>query len=250
MVTPLGQAAWTRLTRGARPLDDAEIRRLSPALVLAPHQDDETLGCGGLIARASALGLRPRVAYLTDGAGSHTGSPTWSPSRLAAARRREALEALGVLGVARTDVLFLDWPDASPFAVGDPAHDRTLETLLAWAQACGARSVWAPWEGEDHCDHLAAAVLARELSGRLGDGAPVMSFLVWGWGAPDLERAATARTIWGLDCSETIALRRGALRRHRTQTTRLIDDAEHAFLVPPELAALTGRPVEIHLGSP
>lgn len=37
-------------------------------LVLAPHPDDETLGCGGLLARAADQGLRPRVAFLTNGA--------------------------------------------------------------------------------------------------------------------------------------------------------------------------------------
>jgi LmbE family N-acetylglucosaminyl deacetylase len=250
VVTPLGQKAWRRLTRDARPLGDADLRRLSPVLILAPHQDDETLGCGGLITRASALGLRPRIAYLTDGSGSHTGSPTWPAARLAAERRREALEALADLGVAEPDVLFLDWPDASPFAAGEPAHERTLAALLAWAERFGAGSIWAPWEGEGHCDHLAAALLARELSRRLGEFAPAMSFLVWGWGRADLESAAEGREIWGLACRGTIPRRRSALRRHRTQMTPMIDDAMSAFLIPPELAALTGRPIEIHFGAP
>ena len=37
-------------------------------LVVAPHFDDETLGCGGLLAQLAAAGAVIRVLYLTDGA--------------------------------------------------------------------------------------------------------------------------------------------------------------------------------------
>src|SRR5262245_24685447 len=43
----------------------------SPVLVLAPHPDDESLGCGGLIAACQAQGHPVHVLVLTDGAGSH-----------------------------------------------------------------------------------------------------------------------------------------------------------------------------------
>ena len=36
-------------------------------LVVAPHQDDETLGCGGLIARKRYEGLPVHVVFITDG---------------------------------------------------------------------------------------------------------------------------------------------------------------------------------------
>ncbi|HTI01677.1 MAG TPA: PIG-L family deacetylase, partial [Acidisoma sp.] len=39
-------------------------------LILAPHPDDETLGCGGLIAQCCAAGMPPHVAIMTDGSHS------------------------------------------------------------------------------------------------------------------------------------------------------------------------------------
>ena len=43
--------------------------RAASALVLAPHQDDEVLGCGGLAAQLAAAGGAVRVLFLTDGGG-------------------------------------------------------------------------------------------------------------------------------------------------------------------------------------
>ena len=43
--------------------------RAASALVLAPHHDDEVLGCGGLAAQLAAAGGAVRVLFLTDGGG-------------------------------------------------------------------------------------------------------------------------------------------------------------------------------------
>jgi LmbE family N-acetylglucosaminyl deacetylase len=224
-------------------MDDALLRAISPATIIAPHQDDETLGCGGLIARLAALSLRPRVAYLTDGAASHRGSPTWPRARLAAARRSEALRALSILGVPAADVTFLDWPDASPWPPESRAYAATLHRALQWLSGFGARSLFAPWEGEAHCDHAAAARLALDLAREIALAPRIFSYLVWAW--RDVCASSWGEAVmWRLDCEQSIPQRRRALACHRTQTTGLIADAESGFSIPPELAALAGRPSE------
>ena len=59
-------------------------------LVLAPHMDDEVLGCGGVLCRHLAAGGRATVVYMTDGrkgaAGTRDGS--LSGAELAAAEAR------------------------------------------------------------------------------------------------------------------------------------------------------------------
>jgi len=226
-------------------LDRKTLEALSPLLILAPHPDDETLGCGGLIATASELRLRPRVAYLTDGAASHPGSRAWPPERLAAERHKEALEALRVLGVPAADVMFLGWPDAAPHKPDAAAFGESLATLVNAMRRAQVRSMWAPWGEESHGDHVAAASLAAAAA--RAANIIVMSYLVWGWQDPRLTGAAGAGEIWTLDCPRTVPRRRRALSCHRTQTTSLIKDAREAFRIPPQLAALTERPAEVFL---
>ena len=61
----------------ARDLDEITGNRC--ALILAPHPDDESLGCGGLIAEACARGRPPAVIIVSDGTGSHPLSREYPP---------------------------------------------------------------------------------------------------------------------------------------------------------------------------
>ncbi len=245
MVRAVGEDAWERLVAVGRALDRDTLEAFSPMLILAPHPDDETLGCGGLIATASQMRLRPRVAYLTDGSASHPESRAWPRQRLAAQRATEALDALRVLGVPRKDVFFLGWPDAAPHEAGSAPYKETLATLVAALRSGGIRSLWAPWVQESHADHVAAARLA-EAAAEAADIA-ALSYLVWGWANPRLSEVVRPGDVWTLDCPRTRPLRRRALSCHRTQTTSLISDASQAFRIPPRLAALTERPAEVFL---
>jgi LmbE family N-acetylglucosaminyl deacetylase len=61
-----------------------------PFIVVAPHPDDESLACGGLLAEACRQGLRGTVVIVSDGAGSHPNSKAYPPDRLRhSARRRQ-----------------------------------------------------------------------------------------------------------------------------------------------------------------
>ena len=79
------------------------------ALVFAPHQDDEVLGCGGTILSKIAAGADVRCVFLTDGSASHRG--LLARDELVALRRREALAAGGILGLAADRITFLGLPD-------------------------------------------------------------------------------------------------------------------------------------------
>ena len=92
------------------PLADLHTVTLGCALVLAPHPDDESLGCGGLIAAACAGGQPPIVVVLTDGAGSHPNSRAYPPDRLRTTREAETLAALACLGLLEDRVVFLRTP--------------------------------------------------------------------------------------------------------------------------------------------
>ncbi len=76
-------------------------------LVLAPHADDDVLGCGGLLAQLAASGAAIRVLFLTDSGGGN--EVIENREDYAKRRRHEATTSLEILGI--TDVEFLDLPD-------------------------------------------------------------------------------------------------------------------------------------------
>jgi LmbE family N-acetylglucosaminyl deacetylase len=160
---PAGRHAAARKTAPAISLD--ELTRGGPILVLAPHPDDDVLGCGGVIAACAAAGVRTHVAYLTDGGRSHLGAPDWPTARLSAARRREAQVAAQVLGLSHDALTFLPNPDGG--LLFDAAARRlTRKALAALVGEHRITRVFATWIGDPHPDHIAAALLARALCRR------------------------------------------------------------------------------------
>src|SRR5688500_7275309 len=104
------------LLRSARDVSDTVAAR--SALVIAPHPDDETLGCGATILRKVAAGTKVTVLVVTDGRHSHR-SPSLPPERLAALREVEMAEAVARLGLAPAD---LRWGGLIDGTVADNAH--------------------------------------------------------------------------------------------------------------------------------
>lgn len=184
-------------------------------LVLAPHADDETIGAGALIAGAARRGALAGVVFVTDGAGSHRHQNDRSRRRLVALRRGEATIALRRLAPNAPPPLFLDWPDASPPAPGDPAFERAVRSLGALCRRARVDAVATTALHEPHCDHEAVCRLAYALKQRAVTPLDVFEYVVWADRPPGPSHRAvrTAATPTGP--------RRLALAAHRSQTTPL-----------------------------
>jgi len=79
------------------------------ALAIAPHPDDEVLGCGGLLAQLAASGAAVRVLFLSDGGGGVENVEDRAAYR--ARRRDESARSAEILGLAGCDALGL--PDGA-----------------------------------------------------------------------------------------------------------------------------------------
>jgi LmbE family N-acetylglucosaminyl deacetylase len=206
------------------------------ALILAPHPDDESLGTGGLIAACCAAGTPPIVAILTDGAASHPGSLAYPPERLRQAREAEAAGAVHLLGLPSANLFFLRLPDTKLADFLETAAARIQE--IARAQDCGL--LIAPWAGDPHCDHEAAASIAA------GCGLPVLYYPVWGWLRN--EAIEDARPLgWRLNISEFVETKQRAIAAHASQYGGLIQDSPAGFRLPAELLAVFAQDFEVYL---
>jgi LmbE family N-acetylglucosaminyl deacetylase len=218
------------------------MRRLSPAralsrlcgrgalLVVAPHPDDEVLGCGGLLAEA-LLRKRPVCVVLaTDGGASHPGGAGWPRARLARLRHREMQAALRRLGGRALELLQLGLRDG---AVG--GHEtRAVAMLVRTIHRLRPRTVLVPQAGDQHADHRAVHALARAATRR--SGVNLAEYAVWGALAPGAGMTVpTARHS---------ARRRAALRCHASQLGLAPAGLGPGFVVPPGLMAMTRRPRE------
>src|ERR1700681_4464758 len=100
--------------------------RAASALVLAPHYDDEVLGCGGLVAELAGAGAVVRVLYLTDGSGG--AEDVAERDAYGRQRREEAAKACEILGIAGCDHLGL--PDGTLDQHVDAAEQGIRRALL------------------------------------------------------------------------------------------------------------------------
>ncbi len=130
------------------PLHDLSRVPPGPVLVVAPHPDDEILGCGGAIALHVRRGDAVHVALVTRGEGG--GDPD--------ARLRESRAAVGLLG--RTEVSCLGARD------GAVAQDASLPARLAELLArVRPATLYAPSPFELHSDHLATLCAVAHAAG-------------------------------------------------------------------------------------
>lgn len=220
-----------------RPLLASLPRRdLPPAgtqlVVLAAHPDDETLGCGALLARAADAGYAVTVIVATDGEASHPHSSTHTPAMLAGLRRRETAQAIRILApLARLTRLGL--PDG-----GLDDADAALRSALASAVAPGPTWLLTTWEGDRHPDHAACARAARHAAAGRAN-CTVLEFPIWAWHWAD--PAATRQTIGSMariDAGAAAAARRErALDVYRSQLRPLSPlPGDEAILGPDVIA--------------
>ncbi len=121
-------------------------------LVLAPHPDDESIGCGGTLCRHTGKGDRVVVVFLTSG---ELGLKHLPREQAWAIREREAKAAARILGLAGVE--FLRQPD---WSVGDQVAEaaRALCPILKREEA---RLIYLPHPNEWHPDHRAALSVLR-----------------------------------------------------------------------------------------
>lgn len=111
-------------------------------LVIAPHPDDEVLGCGGTIAKHVSQGDNVYVCIVTKGC-----EPIFPPESVEKVRA-ECREADALLGVKKT--IFLDFPAAMMEEV--PRY-KLNDAFIKTVQELKPDIVYLPHRGDMQLDH-------------------------------------------------------------------------------------------------
>jgi LmbE family N-acetylglucosaminyl deacetylase len=123
------------------------------ALVIAPHPDDEALGCSGTLNLLSRAGTDLTLTFLTNGEKLYGEAS----AEVADVRKKEAISSAQLLGCSET--IFLDFPDGE---IGKYSQ----EIFLKLSGIIGERKpevIFAPSPIDYHADHIATSHIGLRL---------------------------------------------------------------------------------------
>lgn len=214
--------------------------REAPAVIIAPHQDDETLACGGIIARKRNEGLPVHVIFITDGSASHPGHPRLGPPAIAELRRTEAMNAMACLGVERTAVHFLNEPDSTLNTISTERREALVLRLAYLLRAIVPGEIFLPCNPDGSSEHDATFGFVLDAVGRAHLQPDIWQYPVWSWWNPVL---LLRRWLASKDCRR---LPLEDYRQHKQQAIRCYQ-SQIAPLAPDAVAALPAELVDIFL---
>jgi LmbE family N-acetylglucosaminyl deacetylase len=175
------------------------LPRFDRVLVLAPHPDDDSLGCAGTVALLADRGAIVTILTVTDG--EATKGAALTREEIACRRRSESARAAAIIGATPR---YLGLPDG-----GLLERERELEGLLRIAiSEIGPNVVFVPWLLDGHPDHRA---LADALAAAMNDADNGAERQIWGY---EVWTALVPNRI--VDITAAIERKRSALKAHAT----------------------------------
>lgn len=209
------------------------LAHLGKTLVVAPHPDDEVLGCGGTIARLADAGQEVHVAIVTRGY-----EPAFSDEQVERVRA-ELVEAHDVLGVTKCH--FLDLPAAALDTLPGAQLNHAIGKLVG---DIAPATMFLPFVGDIHRDHqlvfTAGLVAARPRGGDVPRRIYAYETLSeTNWAAPGLTETFAPNTYF--DVSETMERKLEAFSRFDSQIKAFPD--ERSLKTIESLAAVRGSTV-------
>lgn len=127
-------------------------------VIIAPHPDDEVIGCAGLIQALVERNTPPHVIILTGGEGSHRGCCDISADEIIEARHQLTIKAAKTLGLPLSNIHCLEYPDGGI----DIAHTET-EKLKILLEELSPKAIFLPHNGEGWNDHTRVLRIVKEL---------------------------------------------------------------------------------------
>lgn len=200
-------------------------------VVFAPHPDDETLGCGGTIAKKVSMGCEVAVAVMTDG--RHAFSQLFglasdpSPEELGEIRMGEVAQALKILGVQSANVISFGFEDAT-LAKHNTEVERRIVALL---KDFSPGEIYLPYRKDANLDHRIASKLIHDAVRKLDFSASMYQYSIarkFARLSPFLSCLLNPirRNLIYVDVSQFLKQKQSAVNEFKSQTT-IISSRQH-----------------------
>jgi LmbE family N-acetylglucosaminyl deacetylase len=233
-----------------------EIAPVGPALFFAPHANDETLGCGGLLHGLRTLGVEVRVVVVSDGTMSHPNSRRYPAPALRLLRQQEALTALDLLNVPEDMICFWGLKDAAVPGRGRDGFDEAVARCQKKLLAVKPGLVVVPWRREPHPDHAATWQIVDTALHKVGTSLfpppRVLEYPMWVWQSRKPAEMPKINEVegWRLNIEANLEQKKAAIGAARSQTTNLIDDDPAGFRLSAETLDYFSQNWEYFLETP
>lgn len=212
------------------------LERLGRVLVVAPHPDDEVLGCGGVLARLADAGNPGHVVIVTEGQ-----PPAYDADHLAALAE-EAHAAHKILGVAATHRLGL-----RAAALDTVPHATINKALATLFENVRPDTLFIPFVGDVHLDHQHVFASSLVAARPAGPRYPVRIFAYetlseTNWNAPGVTPSFIPNVF--IDIAATLGRKLAAFGAYKSQVRAF--PAERSPEALEALARLRGSTVHRH----
>ncbi|WP_407307309.1 PIG-L deacetylase family protein [Acinetobacter sp.] len=152
-------------------------------LIIAPHPDDEILGCAGLLQQLAELKRDIVLVSVTNGTQSHPDSQLYTPHQLNTIRPAETHAALDVLGISHAvKRIALNLMDGEITAQQDWLY-KALRKLISSDDI-----LVCTFDKDGHPDHEATGKVAQQLASESHLICYQVLIWAWHWAAPDDRR--------------------------------------------------------------
>lgn len=224
------------------------ITELGSTLIVAPHPDDETLGCGGAIALLQSFGNPVQVLVMSDGTASHPNSFKYPEQKLRSLRQQETLSAVSSLGMESSAVTFLGLKDGA-VPTGKAGFEQAVASCRTYLSTFKPATIILPWRRDPHADHRASWRIIQKAVKDLSISPRILEYPIWSWEQAETDDIPVPQAVkaWRLDISGVLSQKQEAIAYYRSQTTDLIDDDPDGFHLTPEVLAHFARPWEVYL---
>lgn len=226
--------------------------QIGNTLILAPHPDDEALGCGGMIAYLRENEVPVWIVFMTSGEASHPNSVAFPSSKLARVREQEAQKSGEILGVDATHIVFFKAADGGLQELSSKNTERIVSTLADLIASQDISTIFLPWRRDVHPDHMATNDLGNKVVDMIKRPLQVFEYPIWLWHSEISENWPLNHEIeiFKLDIRPVFDQKKRAIFSHISQTSPIIDDDQEGFMLTPELLSPFLKDFEYYFVAP